>query len=90
MSRPVRLRCSLSCLGLPEHTYRPLVRALGYGAEQTVTVSDVLKLARREQLGEIRGIGRGRVAEIENTLRAAGFKIHHDHRQPDHGPPSTP
>jgi hypothetical protein len=81
VSRPVRLRCPLSCLGLAQHAYRPLVHALAFGAEQTVTVGDVLKLARREQLGEITGIGPIRITEIEDALRAAGFTIHHDHGQ---------
>jgi hypothetical protein len=88
VSRPVELRCPLSCLGLSQHAYQPLIRALSLGAEHTITVDDVLKLARREQLGEITGIGPTRITEIENALRATGFAIRHDHRQPGRQQPT--
>lgn len=80
---PVRLTCPIACLGLPETVMAPLRRTDAFESPQTV--GDLLKLARESRLDEIRNIGAGRIKEIEESLRRAGFSVrHHHHTNPDH------
>lgn len=60
--------CPISCLGLSQHSYRPLVNHLG----RSKTVGDVHDLAVRDELTEVRGLGPRRIGEIVSALAAVG------------------
>jgi hypothetical protein len=79
---PVQLSCPIKCLGLQETVLAPLRR--GYPeVEPPQTVGDLVELARESQLILFRNIGQGRVKEIEESLRRAGFPIQHRHQVDD-------
>jgi len=73
-AHPVTAQCPVGCLDglLSRHTLNPLLSGL-QGADGEVTVGDLAALYRLRRLGDLRGIGVGRVAEIEEVLLAAGL-----------------
>ncbi|MQY03449.1 hypothetical protein [Actinomadura macrotermitis] len=67
--RDVRAGCAIRCLGLDENTDRPLHQA---GLR---TIDDLLKVARKGGLRDIRKIGVIRAVHIHGALLRAGFTI---------------
>jgi len=78
--------CPVDCLKavLSRMAFNPLARAYQAPFEPPRTVGDVVELYRRRQLGQIHGLGRRRIGEIEASLIVAGLASGHTH------PPSPP
>ena len=68
---PIRPDCPLECLAavMPLMSFNRLKRA----DHPPQTAGDVLDLSRRNQLGEIGGLGPRRIAEISRALHRAGL-----------------
>jgi hypothetical protein len=66
--------CPVLCLAglLSSHSLNRLLPEMG-GPGRDGTVGDIAALHRARQLGQVRGLGPGRVAEIEEVLLAAGL-----------------
>jgi hypothetical protein len=75
----ITLECPVDCLKavLSLQTLNPLARAYEAPFDPPETVGDVLKLYREHQLGQITGLGRRRIGEIEVGLVFAGFTSEH-------------
>jgi hypothetical protein len=67
---PIRAGCPLECL-LPALSLMSFNR-LKWADDPARTVGDVMNLLTRHQLGEIRGLGPRRIAEISQALHRAG------------------
>jgi hypothetical protein len=70
---PVAADCPPLCLTglLSGHALNRLLPEIG-GPGRDGTVGDIAELHRARQLGRVRGLGAGRIAEIEEVLLAAG------------------
>jgi hypothetical protein len=66
--------CPVLCLAglLSSHALNRLLPEIG-GPGRDGTVGDIAALHRARQLGRVRGLGLGRMAEIEEVLLAAGL-----------------
>lgn len=73
--------CPVDCLKavLSLNAFNPLARAYEAPFDPPEKVGDVLKLHRENLLGQIVGLGRRRVGEIEAGLVFAGFSIERTH-----------
>ena len=71
--------CPIDCLKavLSGMAFNPLARAYEASFDPPSTVGDVLKLYREHRLGEIWGLGRRRIGEIEVGLVFAGLANEH-------------
>jgi hypothetical protein len=67
--------CPVDCLQvvLSRTAFSFLARAYDAPFDPPQTVGDVLKLRREQRLGQISGLGRRRIGEIEVGLIFAGF-----------------
>jgi hypothetical protein len=67
--------CPIDCLKavLSGMAFNRLARAYLAPFDPPATVGDVVKLYREHRLGEISGLGRRRIGEIEVGLVVAGF-----------------
>ncbi len=74
---PVTPGCPVQCLltVLSVTSFNPLARADDAPFGEPRTVGDVLGLYARGQLRKIRGIGPGRISEIEVALVLAGLNL---------------
>lgn len=70
---PLAGGCPVACLNglLSPHALNPVLAGSQHG--QLSTVADLAGLYRARTLGQVRGIGPGRTAEIEDLLLAAGL-----------------
>lgn len=76
-NRPIRPDCPVDCLQavLSRKSFNPLVRAYDAPFDPPRTVGDVLQLFQQHKLGQIHGLGRRRISEIEAALVLAGLDI---------------
>jgi hypothetical protein len=72
--------CRIDCLRavLSRQAFNPLARALDASYDPPATVGDVVELFSQGQLGQIFGLGRRRIGEIEAGLVLAGLDIGDD------------
>lgn len=80
--RPIQPDCPVDCLQavLSRKSLNPLIRADSALFDPPRTVGDVLRLCQQHKLGQIRGLGRRRISEIEAAIVLAGLDITaHDH-----------
>lgn len=72
--------CGVDCLRavLSGNAFNPLARALDAPFSPPTTVGDVVELFRQGRLGQIAGLGRRRIGEIEAGLVFAGLVIGED------------